>query len=392
MNRIAILLASLLMSLLTGLPATAQHPVKCSEKTDKKGNVTYTCTYGSFTIVTKGSENAEKGRMEWSTTWYTGKNKSREAISNNDVALQMFTDRRDELLRLHQDTINLEWNRLIDDPDTEDCIMEGLTDTADVAYEQISLVVSPEGITFSSSLGLHPACWGQDVVSSFFTWEMLQPYLAMNQHEPFDTKTASYGEVRIGDQLWMSKNLDVERFRNGDIIPQVKSHVEWLQAGNKAQPAWCFYENKTSNGAKYGKLYNGYAVMDPRGLAPNGWHIATEQEWKTLRDYCGGSSEAGKRLKSTSGWKKPGNGTDSFGFAALPAGIHSESYTTLGNGRGYAETNEYHFLGEQAFWWTTTRSDNGALVCIYMGRGDGIGSTSNYGNYGGGYSVRCVKD
>lgn len=209
MNRIAILLASLLMSLLTGLHATAQHPVTCSEKTDKKGNLIRTCTYGAYTIVTVSGEN-ESGRPFSSTTWYTGKNKSKKAISNRDVALQVFTDRRNELLRMHQDTINLAWNRLVDDPETEDCIMEGVTDTSDVTYAQVSLEVTSVGITFSSSLGLHASCWSDDVVESTYTWAMLQPYLAMNQHRPVDTKAASYGEVGIGDQLWMSKNLDVE--------------------------------------------------------------------------------------------------------------------------------------------------------------------------------------
>jgi hypothetical protein len=88
-----------------------------------------------------------------------------------------------------------------------------------------------------------------------------------------------YESVRIGDQLWMTRNLDVDRFRNGDLIPHVKSDEEWIKAGENGQPAWCYYDNDPKNGKKYGKLYNWFAVNDPRGLAPKSWHVPTDEEW-----------------------------------------------------------------------------------------------------------------
>jgi hypothetical protein len=83
----------------------------------------------------------------------------------------------------------------------------------------------------------------------------------------------------ICDQTWMVKNLDVDHYRNGDPIPQVTDPAAWaaLTTG-----AWCYYYNDPAIGAIYGKLYNWYAVNDPRGLAPVGWHIPTEPEWITL--------------------------------------------------------------------------------------------------------------
>ncbi|MDQ3021572.1 MAG: fibrobacter succinogenes major paralogous domain-containing protein [Bacteroidota bacterium] len=86
----------------------------------------------------------------------------------------------------------------------------------------------------------------------------------------------------------MTKNLELDRFRKGDIIPEVKGNKEWAEAGNNRQPAWCYYENKPGNGNIYGKLYNWFAVNDPRGLAPEGWHIPTNKEWSTLTDSLGG--------------------------------------------------------------------------------------------------------
>jgi uncharacterized protein (TIGR02145 family) len=95
-------------------------------------------------------------------------------------------------------------------------------------------------------------------------------------------------EVRIGEQIWMAKNLNVSTFRKGDPIPEVKSEDDWENAAKNHQPAWCYYDNEPKNGAVYGKLYNWYAVSDPRGLAPNGWHIPSDEEWTDLHLALGG--------------------------------------------------------------------------------------------------------
>lgn len=125
----------------------------------------------------------------------------------------------------------------------------------------------------------------------------------------------NYGQtVTIGNQVWMTKNLNVDKFQNGDPIPQAKTDAEWQAAGKNKQPAWCYFNNNTSNGTKYGKLYNWYAVNDPRELAPNGYHIPTDAEWMVLSDYFGGEAVAGGKIKSTSGWDDDGNETNERGF------------------------------------------------------------------------------
>jgi uncharacterized protein (TIGR02145 family) len=98
-----------------------------------------------------------------------------------------------------------------------------------------------------------------------------------------------YKSVIIGNQSWMAENLNTSKFRNGDPIPEAKTDEEWIKAAENKQPAWCYLDNNPEN-SKYGRLYNWYAVNDPRGLAPNGWHIPSEYEWEQLSRKTGGSS------------------------------------------------------------------------------------------------------
>lgn len=149
------------------------------------------------------------------------------------------------------------------------------------------------------------------------------------------------GVVTIGTQVWTSKNLDVETYRNGDIIPQVQDKHAWaeLTAG-----AWCYYDNDASNGTKYGKLYNWYAVHDPRGLAPNGYHIPADAEWPQLSDYLGGEDKAGTKMKSTSVWKE-NNGTNNSGFSGLPGGNRDS------DGR-------FNLIDYYGFCWSSAENDD----------------------------------
>jgi uncharacterized protein (TIGR02145 family) len=190
-------------------------------------------------------------------------------------------------------------------------------------------------------------------------------------------------KVDIGTQTWMTYNLDVSNFRNGEEIPEVKSAEEWIAAGEKQQAAWCYYDNDASNGSKYGKLYNWYAVNDPRGLAPQGWHIPTDAEWKTLSENLGGEEAAGNLMKSSSGWLekeagKSGNGTNKSGFTGLPG--------------GYRDSNgNFLSVGNYGLWWSASEViDSGAYYrVLYYDYSYLMGS--NYSKRTG-FSVRCVRD
>jgi uncharacterized protein (TIGR02145 family) len=184
-------------------------------------------------------------------------------------------------------------------------------------------------------------------------------------------------DVTIGIQNWMSKNLDVSKFRNGEAIPLAKTNAEWKSAGQNQQPAWCYYENKTANGTTYGKLYNWYAVNDPRGLAPKGYHIPTDKEWTMLTDYLGGDS-IGAKMKSTSGWEENGNGSNTSGFAGLPGGCRGTN-------------GSFSNIGANGPWWSSSESSTVDAWSRYLGSSDGsVGRGDDFKHFG--FSVRCLRD
>jgi uncharacterized protein (TIGR02145 family) len=176
----------------------------------------------------------------------------------------------------------------------------------------------------------------------------------------------------------MTENLNVSTFRNGDPISEAKTKEEWESAGNNHQPACCYYDNNPANGTKYGKLYNWYAVNDPRGLAPNGYHISTDSEWTQLSDYLGGESEAGTKMKSTSGWVENCNGTNSSGFSGLPGGYRNDA-------------GAFDNVGANGNWWGSAEfgTSNAWLRSLYCSSGD-VGRDDLNKPYG--FSVRCLRD
>jgi len=189
--------------------------------------------------------------------------------------------------------------------------------------------------------------------------------------------------VKIGEQVWMTKNLDVSTFANGDLIPEAKTREEWNLASDNHLAAWCYYNNDTVIGSKYGKLYNWYAVADRRGLAPKGWHIPSDTEWKKLFDNLGGIRKAGNELKSSSLWSRRGNGNNSSGFTGLPGGDRDASNN--GYGGGY-----FGYINIYAFWWTSTQNNvkNALSYSLFQ---DGL-VRRRFDLKGVGYSVRCIKD
>jgi uncharacterized protein (TIGR02145 family) len=193
---------------------------------------------------------------------------------------------------------------------------------------------------------------------------------------------AQFETVKIGNQTWSSENLNVDAFRNGDKIKQAKSARKWKKMARKHKPAWCYYENKTANGVVYGKLYNWYAVNDPRGLVPCGWHVPTDKEWNELSEFLGGEDVAGIKLKSDKGWKLHINnlsdGNNKSGFKGLPGGYR------FSNG-------DFFYKGNFGYWWSATlENDEKAFFRDLSFDKSSLGKDSN--EKVNGMSVRCVKD
>lgn len=180
-------------------------------------------------------------------------------------------------------------------------------------------------------------------------------------------------------QSWMTKNLDVAKYRNGDPIPKVTDDAAW---GALTTGAYCYYNNDSATyAATYGKLYNWYAVNDPRGLAPEGWHIPTNFDWTTLENCLGGATVAGGAMKEigTSHWLTPNtNATNFSGWAGLPGGFRN-FYGTLSG------------LGSSGYWWSATESTTSLAWIRYLGYFDsGIGDDLKPKQSG--FSVRCLRD
>jgi uncharacterized protein (TIGR02145 family) len=183
--------------------------------------------------------------------------------------------------------------------------------------------------------------------------------------------------ITLGQQVWMVKNLNVDTFRNGDPIPQVTSAKDWKKAGNNEQPAWCYYDNDSTNGNKYGRLYNWYAVTDPRGLAPDGWHIPSDSEWTALVKFLG-EENAGHKMKSSTGWMENGNGSNESGFSGLPGGYRNEK-------------GVFMHIGGPGNWWSSSQAANLRSWSVHL-FSDLNGTLIDIYDKRSGFSVRCLKD
>ena len=169
----------------------------------------------------------------------------------------------------------------------------------------------------------------------------------------------TYKTVKIGTQTWMAENLN----------------YAYLQPTAELDSSSFCYRDSASYCEKYGRLYSWDVAIN---ICPDGWHLPDTTEWNTLFAAVGGSSTAGKMLKSTSGWKNSGNGTDAYSFAVLPAGYGDNGKT-------------YDFKGSDADFWSSTEYDSSYAYDVLMNYYDDVAYLFNLGKRQA-FSVRCVKD
>ena len=153
----------------------------------------------------------------------------------------------------------------------------------------------------------------------------------------------TFDSVIIGTQTWINRNWDQITYRNGDTIPNVTDDSTWASL---TTGAWCYYNNDSTQYAKYGKLYNWYAVNDPRGLVPIGWHVPNDDDWATLEINLGGYEIAGGKMKEvgTLNWLSPNTeATNESGFSGLPGGARWHNNGAFDGGVGYG-----------GVWWSST--------------------------------------
>jgi uncharacterized protein (TIGR02145 family) len=214
----------------------------------------------------------------------------------------------------------------------------------------------------------------EKVIFAFLAIAMIYSFAVNNAvSQVTDIDGNVYKTVKIGEQEWTAENLNVEHYNNGDLIPQALDASEWSKL---TTGAWCYYKNNSENGKIYGKLYNWYALIDPRGLSPKDWHIASDSDWKQLTDYLG--DEAGKKMKNISGWSGDGNGTNESGFTGLPGGVR------FANGK-------FFDIGDNGCFWTSSESNNISGIGRYLLYFKSfVSSPNNYKNFG--MSARYIKN
>lgn len=193
--------------------------------------------------------------------------------------------------------------------------------------------------------------------------------------------------VQIGAQLWMTENLDVSFFQNGDRIPQAQSDEEWETAGFNQQPAWCYVtvweDDKEKQTTKYKKLYNSFAINDPRGIVPSGWRISSTSDWEKLIEYSDSLNVTLHSFLSTNDWERS-LGTNTFGLNIQPSGWRDV-------GCGGVGTSVTFWCEQDA---TTVNSDSpSTFTYSVIQYEDGkVGIIKGSTRWIMGHYVRCVRD
>jgi uncharacterized protein (TIGR02145 family) len=200
-----------------------------------------------------------------------------------------------------------------------------------------------------------------------------------------------YNTITIGTQVWMKENLRVSKFSNGTEIYKVTNPNVWFTSFSIPS----YVENSSyyyTFLSAYGCFYNSYAITDSLNICPVGWHVPSDADWTTLETYLGGSSIAGGKLKSTTGWYSPNTGaTNESGFSALA----NTCDIVRGIGPGGPPPAEHSFnKSYYGYWWSSSGifkqlqynnpdilTYNNPIIPIY---GSGVYSIL--------HSVRCIKD
>jgi uncharacterized protein (TIGR02145 family) len=205
----------------------------------------------------------------------------------------------------------------------------------------------------------------------------------------------TYSTIQIGTQEWMQENLKTTRYRNGDFITTGLTNTQWQ---NTTSGAYAIYNDSAQYNNIYGKLYNFYAVADPRELCPTGWHVPSDSEWNVLVKFldpqadttgigfqssiAGGFMKTAGDLQSGTGlWEAPNTGaTNSSGFSGLPGGYRLN----------FGFYNNVGFLG---YWWSSTpRSTLNAWSRSLDYDDGGVTRGDNASLKRSGFSVRCLRD
>lgn len=298
--------------------------------------------------------------------------------------------------------------------DTDGCVTEVIfkIDNIEVSYTSVS-PFQYQWNTAEADSGLHTINVTVIDNSNNETSREIDIFIIETGSEVLETGTVddfdgnTYKTVKIGSQWWMSENLRATHFSDGTEIALIDDNESWYNLGFSGK-GYCYYNDSLSYAATYGALYNWTTAMNGsessesapsnvRGVCPAGWHLPSDNEWIILEMELGMSYEEawllgwrgtneGAKMKTRSGWYSFGNGTNSSGFSALPAGVR--------NGNGV-----FTDIGLSTHFWSTTEYFNNPIYSFnrqldYNQSGVGWFRASHFYGYPKdfGFSVRCIKD
>ena len=193
--------------------------------------------------------------------------------------------------------------------------------------------------------------------------------------DPLEYHGNYYGTVLIGNQCWFAENLRTNHYQSGEMLLSGLSNDAW---SNATEGASCVYENDIALEPVIGRLYNFFAVIDPRGICPSGWGVPSLDQWMVLAEQVGGAPTAGVHLKASELDDPPWDGLNTAQFYGLPGGLR------------WHDSGAFDRKDESGYWWTTEQSGNLAIdMRLYSGN-EAIQAADNYREIG--FSVRCLKD
>ena len=266
-----------------------------------------------------------------------------------------------------------------DDGSCATFIVNGCTDPAYIEYDETANTDDGSCATLIVNGCMDPAYLEYDATaniddgSCMFLIDLNCVDVTMDGH--------IYSVVQIGNQCWFAENLRTSVYADDSAIPEVTGNSAW---GGLITGARCDYANNAANVSTYGRLYNWYAATNAAGLCPSGWHVPTDGEWTDLKNNVianGHSGAVGTALKATYGWSElfgGVNGTDDFGFSALPGGY-----------RGGGGSFNAGYYGN---WWSSSPSGGNAWSRSMSFADIEPGLYRNARNRSNGYSVRCLRD
>ena len=316
---------------------------------------------GLFLIFTIGCEEDAERSFKLTTSSITILSDSTALSGGSKIAGQ----------NIELDSLGLIWSTS-SDPTLEDSVgkttikggTSSFADTITGLSNNTKYYVKAYGIDSLDTPGNADIYYGDQVI-----------FTSINQGDGVtDIDGNKYKTVIIGEQEWMAENLKTTKYNDGSDIVNVTKDKDW---SNSSSGAYAWYNNDNKKGDKHGALYNWYAVETDK-LCPDGWHVPSDDEWNKLIDYAGNNQNAAIALKSPDGWAEEENGTNIYGFNALPSG-----------NRHYE--GSYNTMGYDATWWTSGEHSSNEAFARFMKYYDNDVTSINYDkNYG--FSVRCLKD